>query len=437
MIKEFKLPEISENVKYGEVVKILVSVGDFIELDQPVIEMETEKAIFEVPSNVKGKITEINLKVGEKIEVGQVILKVDIEDEKKDNVKMGEVKEKQIEEENQIFKENVEKFNESENKVLTEGLKISKKQEIEEEPKIHKEIAPAAPSVRHFAWEIGVDINKVTGTGPGGRISMEDVKNYAKKIVTAKREVTETMVLKPLPDFSKWGEVERKPMSGVRKVTAENMSYAWSTVPMVTQYDKSDITELEKYRKNYQKKLEEIGGKVTITSILIKVTASALKVFQQFNASLDIEKREIIYKKYYNIGVAVDTERGLLVPVIRNVDKKNILELSIELTELAEKVRNKKITAKELEGGNITISNLGGIGGTNFSPIVYSPQVAIIGVSHASMESIYIGEKFEPRLMLPLSLSYDHRVIDGADGARFLRWVAEALEQPLMLCFEG
>ena len=333
-----------------------------------------------------------------------------------------------------------EKVEKPKKELPSEKPESHEKYELQEEPEIVREVAPAAPSVRHLAWEIGVDINEVPGTGPAGRISMDDVKNYAKKIVTELKAAPVSPIgipAKPLPDFSKWGEVERKSMSNVRQITAENTGYAWSIIPHVTQYDKADITELEKFRKSHGKKVEKAGGKLTITSILLKVTASALKVFPQFNASIDMKSKEVIYKKYYYIGVAVDTDRGLLVPVIRDVDKKNIVELSIELTELSEKARNKKISLKEMEGGNITISNLGGIGGTNFSPIVYSPQVSIIGVSRARTEPVFIDEQFEPRLILPLSLSYDHRIIDGADGTRFLRWIAEALEQPFLPAFEG
>ena len=210
------------------------------------------------------------------------------------------------------------------------------------------------------------------------------------------------------------------------------MLYSWRTIPHVTQYDKADITELEKLRKLYAKMVEQAGGKLTITSYLMKITSLALKEFPQFNASLDLENEEIIYKKYYNIGIAVDTDRGLLVPVVKDVEKKNIIELSVELKNLSEKSRNKKLTLEEMEGGNITISNLGGIGGTNFSPIVYTSQVAIIGVSQANTEAVYYDNRFEPRLMLPLSLSYDHRVIDGADGARFLHWIKEALQEPFL-----
>jgi pyruvate dehydrogenase E2 component (dihydrolipoamide acetyltransferase) len=240
-----------------------------------------------------------------------------------------------------------------------------------------------------------------------------------------------------LPDFSRFGEVEREPMSKIRRVTARNMAAAWNTVPHVTQNDVADVTELEAARKRYGKKAEAAGGKLTMTAILLKVCASALRAFPDFNASIDAAADEIVYKKYVNIGVAVDTDRGLLVPVIRDVDKKNIIALAVELNDVAEKARSKKVTPDMLEGGNFTVSNLGGIGGTSFSPIVYHPEVAILGVSRATKRPVWRDEGFVPRLMLPLSLSYDHRLIDGAAAARFARWVAEALENPILLALEG
>ncbi len=225
-------------------------------------------------------------------------------------------------------------------------------------------------------------------------------------------------------------------MSKVRRLTAERLTEAWKA-PHVTQYDKADITELEKLRKEFTQEVAKAGGKLTMTSIILKVVASALKVFPQFNASVDMEKGEILYKKYYNIGVAVDTDRGLLVPVIKNANKKNITKLSVELSKLSEKARNKKISVDELQGGTFTISNLGGLGGTYFSPVLNSPQVAILGISRSAVEPVYIEGDFKPRLMLPLSLSYDHRLVDGADAVRFLRWVIEALEEPFKLPLEG
>ena len=245
------------------------------------------------------------------------------------------------------------------------------------------------------------------------------------------------MAARALPDFARYGDVERTPMSKVRALTAQQMAYAWNSVAHVTQHDDADITVLEAARKKHAPGVEAAGGKLTMTSILVKVCAAALKRFPDFNASIDVGKSEIVHKKYYNIGIAVDTERGLLVPVLRNVDRKNLVALSIEVTHLAEKARTKRIMPDDMEGGNFTISNLGGIGGTSFTPIVNAPEVAILGVSRSTMKPVYANGSFEPRLMLPLSLSYDHRLIDGAAAARFLRWVCEALEDPILLALEG
>jgi pyruvate dehydrogenase E2 component (dihydrolipoamide acetyltransferase) len=303
------------------------------------------------------------------------------------------------------------------------------------------EVAAAAPSLRRMARELGVDINEVSGTGPSGRISEADVRNYARSIILNASSGTRPVqtAVSTTPDFSKWGEVERKAMSGVRRKTAQHLQEAWSSIPHVTHFDYADITELEQLRERFSKKAEDAGGKLTVTAIALKVAAEALKVFPQFNASLDAAQDEIVYKKYCHIGVAVDTDRGLLVPVIRDVDKKKILDLSVELTQAAEKARNKKLSLDEMEGGSFTITNLGGIGGTSFTPIINSPEAAILGLSRATRQPVYTDSngQFEPRLMLPLSLSYDHRLIDGADAARFLRWVAEALQQPFLLALEG
>ena len=304
-----------------------------------------------------------------------------------------------------------------------------------------KDPAPAAPHVRRLAREIGVEIHGVQGSGPGGRISEDDVKQYAKNALiaaTAAAQAPRASFVEPeLPDFAKWGKTERVSMRGIRRKTAEHLRQAWNTIPHVTQQDRADITELEQLRARFAPRAQEAGGKMTVTAIALKVCAAALKVFPQFNASVDMAKEEIIYKQYVNIGVAVDTDRGLLVPVIRDVDKKNIVELAAEMTQLSKKARERKLTPEEMEGGTFTITNLGGIGGTGFSPIVNHPEVAILGLSRSRMEPVWIKDKFEPRLILPLSLSYDHRLIDGADAARFLRWIAEAFEQPFLLSVQG
>jgi len=423
---EFVLPELGENVNYGTVAKLLVSEGDQVQKDQNLLELETEKAVIEVPSSFKGRIKKIFVKEGETVQVGQKILIIHSISERDEEQEPLEVKE-------------VEKGI-APSKIEREIAKLPEEQPINKYPSVSKGVVAAAPSVRRFAREIGIDIQEVSGSGPGGRISIEDIKAYSKKL--NQQKVVSTLlapgvIAEELPDFTKWGEVERRSMSKVREATARHLSYAWTIIPHVTQFDKANITELEKLRKEYGKNTEKQGGKLTITAIILKIIAGALKVFPQFNASIDMGKREVIYKKYYNIGIAVDTDRGLLVPVVRDVDNKNIIELSVELTQIAEKARNAKLSLEDMQGGNFTISNLGGIGGTGFTPVVNSPEVAILGISRSQFEPVYISEKFETKLMLPLSLSYDHRLIDGADAARFLRWVCEVIEQPFKFILEG
>jgi pyruvate dehydrogenase E2 component (dihydrolipoamide acetyltransferase) len=429
-VVEIKLPDLGENIESADVLNVLVSKGDTLEKDQGILEIETDKATIEVPSNISGKVVEVLIKAGDKAKVGQVILKV----ESGDGEPEGEPEPKEVEKD-----EKSEPKEEKEKETKEEKQKGERKSvhpmELDEQPPINRGAAPAAPSVRRIAREIGVDINKVPGSGPNGRISMDDVKAYSKKLHESRAEGGGIGIkAQSLPDFTKFGKIEKADMSNIRKKTAEHLSYAWVTIPHVTQFDKADITNLEKTRKELTKLVEKEGAKLTITGILVKVLIETLKKFPQFNSSIDMEKKEIIYKKYFNIGIAVDTEHGLIVPVIKNADQKSLTEISVEMNELAEKARNKKIGLEDMQGGSMTITNLGGIGGTYFTPIVNTPEVAILGVSRGAYEPVWNGHGvFEPRLMLPLSLSYDHRIIDGADAIRFLRFVVEALENPIKL----
>jgi pyruvate dehydrogenase E2 component (dihydrolipoamide acetyltransferase) len=434
-IEEFKIPELGENIEEATVIKVIVKAGDQVTKDQALVELETDKAAVEVPSSADGTIKEVRVKEGDKVKVGQTVFVID------GGGAQAPVAEKEAApKEAEAVEDAVEEAREDpqQQPVVEKKAVVAEAPSVEEKYRPGEKVAPAAPSVRRFAREIGININSVPGTGPRGRISIEDVKKYSRGSRSQKGPaIAPGIAAPPLPDFSKWGQIERKPMTGIRAKTAQNMSISWLSVARVTQYDKADITELEEHRKKFGSKVEVAGGKLTVTAILLKVIASALRAFPQFNASIDLPKNEIIYKKYFHIGVAVDTDRGLLVPVIRDVDKKNILQLSVDLAEAAEKARNKKLTLEEMQGGTFTITNLGGIGGTAFSPIVNYPEVAILGVSRSSMEPIYVDGKFEPRLMLPLSLSYDHRLVDGADAARFLRWVADALKDPFLIALEG
>ena len=434
-IVEMKLPELGENIESASVIGVLVKEGDKIEKDQGVIEIETDKATVEVPSNVSGKVLEVLVKEGAKAKVGDTLIKVETSEEIEEEPKAKEKpKEEKVEPKKEVKEEKKKGEEKEAPKEEREKIQLLEK---EDQPPITKDAAPAAPSVRRLARELGVNINDIPGTGPAGRISLDDVKAYVKNINESGGAVGRGIKKEELPDFSKFGKIERKEMTGIRQKTAQHLSYAWMTIPHVTQYDKADITELEKVRKEMNQKAKDNKDKLTMTAILAKVSASALKVFPQFSSSVDMEKNEIIYKKYSHIGIAVDTEHGLIVPVIRNADIKNMTELAKDINNLAEKARSRKISLDDLQGACFTITNLGGIGGTAFSPIVNSPEVAILGVSRGSYEPVYNGEEFEPRLMLPLSLSYDHRVIDGADAARFLRWVCEAIGNPMKLLVEG
>jgi len=450
---EFKLPELGENITQGDLVRLMIAPGAKVSEGQPVMELETDKAVVEVPSSVSGEVKEVKVKEGEKIKVGQVIFTLEGGASAPLPARSRNAPVEHVSGQHGArlaFQAAIRAEGKTEEQALPPDqpqvaapvfsmpVQLGKVAGTE-----NRQPVPAAPHVRRLAREIGVDIYDVKGTGPGGRVSEDNVKMYAKALLAAAATTAQAppraghFAQPQLPDFAKWGKVERVSMRGVRRKTAEHLAESWNTIPHVTQHDRADITELEQLRARFAPKAAEAGGKMTVTAIALKVCSAALKVFPQFNASIDIEKEEIVYKQYINIGVAADTDRGLLVPVIRDVDKKNIVELAVELSQLSKKARDKKLTPADMDGGTFTITNLGGIGGIGFTPIVNHPEVAILGLSRSRMEPEWINGKFEPRLILPLSLSYDHRLIDGADAARFLRWIAEAFEQPFLLSVQG
>jgi pyruvate dehydrogenase E2 component (dihydrolipoamide acetyltransferase) len=484
MATEFKLPELGENISAGDVMRVLVKPGDSVANDQPVLELETDKATIEVPSSVSGTIGEVKVKPGEKVKVGQTIftLKDGAGSGNGSQAKATKAEAQPVDaaaEGGQAQRASVDQDQPAAGRQEATADRQGDKpgtaeeqpraqrapqrlpeDEVEEAPRQKRgEVVdisrasrtqpgttapsdvlapPAAPSVRRIARELGVDIRQVSGTGPGGRITVEDVQAFVRSALSSGgasggSAPAGAPSAQPLPDFSKWGDVERKPITNVRRKTAEHLGHAWNVIPAVTQHDKADITALEELRKKYSPMAERAGGKMTVTAIALKVLAGAIRKYPQFAASLDLQRGQMIYKKFSNIGVAVDTDRGLLVAVIRDVESKGIVELSAELAKVSEKARAGKLSLEEMSGGVITISNLGGIGGVGFSPIVNWPEVAILGISRGSYEPVWDGEQFTPRLMLPLSLSYDHRVIDGADAARFLRWVCDAFENPFVL----
>jgi len=458
MIENITVPDIGENVVSGSVVGILVSEGDRVEKDDGIIEFETEKAVVEIPSPARGKIVEIRVKTGDELKIGDVIATLETEGEaadapeeaspgQNDDARPTETVEKDQEislepppEQGSEVGKTVpldEKAMENLADKAPPG-KIAVRDGKDDSPQTHKETipAPAAPSVRRLARELGVDIHAVKGSGPGGRISEKDIKHH---IQTAHASVpipraasfSDAGADPDLPDFTRWGPVDTQDITTVRRITAESMTRSWRTVPQVTQFDRADISQVEKWIETVNLKMTKSGAKLTVTAILLKVIAEGLKRFPHFNASLDMHKQQILLKQTIHVGIAVDTERGLLVPVIRDVDRKSITEISLEIVDLADRARRKRLQPDEMEGGTFTLSNQGGIGGTYFTPIVYWPQAAILGVGRSATKALYVDEKWVPGTMLPLALSYDHRINDGADAARFLRWICQALEQPL------
>lgn len=420
---DVKLPRLGEGADSGIVVNLLVSEGDKIHKDQTILELENEKAVAPIPSPASGTIRKIHVKAGDEISVGQVLISLAEEDDaeaaaEKRESRNGEAQWKVPTRESKEAKEETEKAQPSENYHYQSKSGFP---------------PPASPGIRKLARDLGIDLSRIKGSDPGGRISLTDVRAYIQQLQQTafeKKPLPRQAPTKPIEtvDFSKWGPITKKRMSPLRRTVAEKTSEAWSTIPHVTQFDEADITELMELRKKYSPQYEKKGARLTLTALALKAALVALQKFPIFNASLDEGSQEIIYKDYYHIGVAVDTESGLIVPVIKEVDKKSLLDLSKELARLAERTRQRKVSLEELQGGTLTVSNLGGIGGGHFTPIIYKPQSAVIGLGQGVLKPVVRNNKVEARIMLPVALSYDHRLIDGADGARFVRELIQALE---------
>lgn len=429
----FKLPDLGENIESAEVVSVAASPGDMIEAEQTIIEVETDKAVTDVPAPIGGKLLEVAVSVGDKLSVGDIIAKIEEVEGGSERAEATEDQPDESEEDEATEEKPAEESSAAEEETPETSSTRPAPQQVEVPVSSSDRPVLASPSVRKFAREIGVEISQVSGSGPAGRISIDDVKSHSRRMPSGGGR---SVVRKALPDFAKWGEIEREPMSNVRKKTALQMETGW-IAPHVTLHDKADVTGLEQFRQQYKDTVEEAGGKLTITAMLIRIVAAALRKFPELNCSIDMSQDEIIYKHYVNIGVAADTRRGLVVPVILNADRKTVTELSVELTEMATRARAGKLSLEEMAGGSFTITNLGGIGIGHFTPIINDPEVAILGVGRNTRESVYVDGEFQPRLMMPLSLSFDHRIVDGAGGARFLRWIVAAIEQPLLLAMEG
>ena len=446
---DIKLPKLGEGADSGTVVNVLVQEGDQVEDGQTIVELENEKAVAPIPATASGVVSRIKVKEGDRLSVGQVIMTISTdgdgggeeggqkdeeEPKKKKKSRKSESKKQQTDED--------EAEAEPKEKEETEGEEPDSHEEESEEEDEEGEsggLPPAAPpSIRRMARQLGIDLRRVRGTEAGGRISMSDMKAYVQRLQklafaskrgegaasggTAQKAKTASI------DFSQWGPVTRKSMSPLRQTISRRMAENWNTVPHVTQFDEADITELNALRKKFAESYDEKGAKLTLTPFVLKAVAAALQKHPIFNASLDEAAGEIVYKEYYHLGLAVDTEHGLMVPVIRDVDKKSLLELSKEVNAMAEKARERKISLEEMKGGTFTISNQGGIGGAHFTPIVNKPEVAILGLGRGALKPVVRGGNIEQRLLMPLGLSYDHRVIDGGSAARFTVDLLEAFQ---------
>ncbi len=480
MATEFKLPDLGEGVEDADVLRVLVSEGQDVTLEQSVIEIETEKATVEVPSSVAGKVTRVLVHEGDTIKPGQLILLVDAVGAAPPPAAPG----------------GAPPAAEPAAAAATpppaapptataaapsppppaEPAATPAPPPAEGAPSAQPTAPPpaaeaaaarpatqpappppppppgdrpvfAAPSLRKFAREIGVDLADVIGTGPGGRISEDDVKRQSRALRAAPaapapdsqaRPAAGAVVPPPpLPDFSQWGEIEREPLTRLRRTVARNMATSWSHIPHVTLQHWADITAIEEMRQQYKERARQAGGNLTISVVMLKIAAAALRAHPKFNASLDLDANELILKRYYHIGVAVDTDRGLVVPVIRDVDQKNIIELSVELAAISERARKNELGLEEMRGASFTVTNLGSLGTGFFSPIINHPEVAVLGLGRAERRQVWQDGAWVPRLLMPLSVVFDHRVIDGADGARFASWLVDAVDNPLLLALEG
>lgn len=441
MLKEFKLPDLGEGIHEGEVVEIFVAVGDRVEDGQTIMIVETDKATTEIPAPVTGIVKEIRVKPGEVVSVGHVMMTFETEEEAPSP---------------ESAREPSLKTAEGEISEKAEAKKPAPAAPIPPPaPERPEGPVPAAPTTRRLARELGIDLREVPPSGSGGRVTSEDVQAYAERLKAPKPAVEEVPqpaappaaealpaveippVVPPLAPglaFDGFGPVERMPLRSVRRATAKHMARAWAEIPHVSHTDVVDITELEAFRRKHKAAVEARGGALSMTVFVIKAAVAALKAFPRFNASLDISAEEIILKRYYHLGVAADTDKGLMVPVIRDVDRKSLTELAVELRQLAERTREGKAGRDDMTGGTFTITNIGPLGGTGFAPIVNHPQVAILGMAQARLQPVIQGDlehyKVVPRLMLPLILGFDHRVVDGADAARFLNMIIESLQKP-------
>jgi pyruvate dehydrogenase E2 component (dihydrolipoamide acetyltransferase) len=439
MSRSFKLPDLGEGIHEGEVLAVPVEVGQEVKEGDIILEVETDKAAVEIPSPFNGRVQEIFVKPGDVVNVGDAMMTfsngedIQTADEVKPTAKP------------ETAPETVAVAAPVPG-TPKDGSFDKKAHDRPFDKKAHDRPVPASPATRRLARELGVDLHSVTPSGPAGLVTAEDVRGFAaagENVAVVPAAAPDAAVpsppgdisVPPLPDFSKWGEVERIPFRSIRRATARQMSLAWSQIPHVNSQDVVDLTRLEAFRQKHKAEIEAVGGKLTITVFALKAVATALKTYPNFNSTLDTKNNEIVIKHYYNVGVAVNTDKGLIVPVVRDVDRKSIKELALELTDLVQRTRERKASLEEMQGGTFTITNAGAMGGGFFAPIINHPEVAILGMGQARMQPVVREqEKGEyiivPRLMMPIVLCIDHRVLDGADSIKFLKVLVETLEDP-------
>ena len=425
---DFILPALGEGIDGGTITQVFVKVGDAVKAGQNLVAIETDKSTVEVPADADGVVGAVRVKPGDKVSIGGKLLTITGASAARPVPVVA-----------------APQAATAPPKTPTVDTAGSPKAVVHENGTATKTLIPAGPATRRLARKLGVGLTEVNGSGRGGRVTLDDVMGFVSDERHRVKQgggapsggvIVNAFALPPLPDFAKYGEVEKKPVANIRQTIARNLTVAWRTMPMVTQHDLADVTDLEAARKRTADAAPKGAAKITMTVLAIKACVAALREFPTFNSSYDMNAGELILKKYFHIGIAVDTERGLVVPVIRDADKKSIRDLAAEMTALAEKARAGKLAIDEMRGGCFTITNLGGVGGTSFTPIVNYPEVAILGLSRSSLQPVVRDGGIVPRLMLPLSLTYDHRVVDGADGARFTTRLVQLFSDPLRLLME-
>jgi pyruvate dehydrogenase E2 component (dihydrolipoamide acetyltransferase) len=423
---DVKVPSLAENINAGTVVKIFVAEGDQVHKDQDIVELETDKAAAAIPSPVDGKVTKVHVKEGDEVQVGHVLVSLSeapAQEQKEKQIEKPESQRESRQREPQEERAEPQSADREKKEAATSKVEDKEAAKVGYGP-------PASPSVRKLALQLGIDLARVRGSERGGRITLDDVRVYIQDLQktaferTGKTVTHETRSI----DFARYGYIHKQPLSSLRKKISEAMVSSWTSVPHVAQFHEADISSLLKFIEEHAAEYEKSGARLTLTSLVMKALVPVLKKYPLFNSSLDELRGEVILKDYFHFGVAVDTEQGLIVPVIRDVDKKGLLDLSRELGELAEKARQRRVSLEELQGGTFTISNQGGIGGGHFTPIIHTPEVAILGLGRAEARPVVRNGKINVAQLLPLSLSYDHRLIDGANAARFVRDLAEKLE---------